>query len=106
MWALGCLIWEVYNGELERPAELKTIDEIPPKLLRPFIKLISSNPKSRPSPKKFITEARNKGNYLQNDFVDSNLFLDELAIQEKDATSEFYKNLPGVLDRFPEQFCV
>ena len=60
MWALGCLIWEVYNGELQRPEALKKVQSIPQKLLEPFVKLISANPRSRPSPTKFLKEARTK----------------------------------------------
>ena len=106
MWALGCLIWEVYNGELPKPELLKRVAEIPKKLLEPFVKLISANPRSRPSPKKFLSEARGKGKYLQNEFVDSNLFLDELAIKDKDEVASFYKTLPAMMDRFPKAFCI
>ena len=100
MWSLGCLIWEVYNGELQRPEALKKVQSIPKKLLEPFVKLISANPRSRPSPTKFLKEARTKGKYLQNSFVDSNLFLDELAIKEPEAKSKFYKDLPASIDRY------
>lgn len=65
MWGLGCLVWEVYNGELTRPEKLKEVGAIPKKLLGPFVKLIGANPKSRPSPKQFLSEARAPGKYLQ-----------------------------------------
>jgi SCY1-like protein 1 len=60
----------------------------------------------RPIPTKFVSEARARGKYLQNEFVDSNLFLDELAIKDIEERAEFYKTLPGILDRFPQDFCV
>eukprot|EP00039_Didymoeca_costata_P001736 m.54695 g.54695 ORF g.54695 m.54695 type:complete len:783 (+) comp10943_c0_seq1:194-2542(+) len=106
MWGLGCLIWEVYNNELPRAESLRDVDNIPETLLEPFVKLISANPRSRPSPTSFLSEAKNQGNYLQNEFVDSNLFLDELAIKDKDATAAFYGKLPSMLDKFPQVACV
>jgi SCY1-like protein 1 len=60
----------------------------------------------RPIPTKFVSEARARGKYLQNEFVDSNLFLDELAMKDTEERAEFYKMLPGILDRFPQDFCV
>jgi hypothetical protein len=45
----------VFNGELPRPEKLTDVNNIPKKLLEPFVKLIGANPKSRPSPANFIS---------------------------------------------------
>jgi hypothetical protein len=81
MWGFGCLIWEVFNGELPRPERLTDVDYIPKKLLAPFVKLIGANPKSRPSPQNFIAEARNNGRYLDNDYVNATFFLEEINLK-------------------------
>lgn len=40
MWGLGCLIWEIYNGVLSSPDQLKTIAKIPKTLLPQYVRLM------------------------------------------------------------------
>lgn len=80
MWGLGCLIWEVFNGLLQKSSSLKSVGKIPGNLLSHYGELVSANPKNRPNPAKFISQCRCKGQYLCNHFVDANLFLAELQV--------------------------
>eukprot|EP00051_Salpingoeca_urceolata_P018006 m.250672 g.250672 ORF g.250672 m.250672 type:complete len:185 (-) comp19100_c0_seq19:2101-2655(-) len=96
MWGLGCLMWEVYNGELPGPEKLKAIKSIPKTLVPHWASLVSAKPMSRPAPEKFIANARQQGNYLCNRFVDTNLFLEEITLKEKEDTINFFKALPEV----------
>ena len=32
LWGLGCIIWEVFNGSVEQPADLGRLGKIPAKL--------------------------------------------------------------------------
>jgi hypothetical protein len=71
---------------------------------------LSANPQMRPSPKVFLEEARAPGNvvcmynppltlkgrYFANGFVDTNLFLGEIAVKDKAAADAFYASLPSV----------
>ena len=40
MWGFGCLIWEVYNGPLARPEQLKIVEALPKPLLPQYVLLI------------------------------------------------------------------
>ena len=81
MWGLGCLVWEVYNGSLPRASSLKSVGKIPKPLLADYAELVSANPKSRPNPAKFLEACRANGHFLQNSFVEVNLFLQELQVR-------------------------
>ncbi|KAM5249050.1 N-terminal kinase-like protein isoform 9-T9 [Ctenodactylus gundi] len=77
MWRLGCLIWEVFNGPLPRAAALR-------------------NPgKNCQAP----------GGFMNNRFVETNLFLEEIQIKEPAEKQKFFQELSKSLDSFPEDFC-
>ena len=80
MWGLGCLVWEVFNGPLSRTGSLKSVGKIPKALLSDYAELVSANPKNRPNPAKFLETCRATGHFLQNSFVDTNLFLQEIQV--------------------------
>ncbi|EDO33568.1 predicted protein [Nematostella vectensis] len=105
VWGLGCLIWEVFNGTLPRPASLKTVGKIPKSLLVHYGELVSANPRIRPNPTKFIENCRASGNYLDNAFVEANLFLSELQIKDPKEQKKFFSSLSSSVDTFPEPFC-
>ena len=81
MWGLGCLIWELYNGILPRTASLKSVGKIPRNVVTHYVELVGANPKSRPNPAKFIENCRQPGGFMKNEFVDANLFLQELQVR-------------------------
>eukprot|EP00049_Salpingoeca_infusionum_P009239 m.153101 g.153101 ORF g.153101 m.153101 type:complete len:801 (+) comp14281_c0_seq2:173-2575(+) len=106
MWGLGCLCWEVFNGRLKTAADLKDTSAMPKKLLPLYITLVSTNPKSRPSPQDVIDNAKtSRSSFFKNDFVETNLFLGELSVKDKTAVSEFYQRLPELIDLFPKSLC-
>ena len=80
MWGLGCLIWEIYNGILPRTTSLKSVGKIPGNVVTHYVELVSANPKKRPNPAKFIDNCRQSGGFMKNEFVDANLFLQELQV--------------------------
>eukprot|EP01147_Barroeca_monosierra_P005881 gene5881-7301_t len=94
MWGFGCLVWEVHNGPLKQAADLKQIDSIPKLLLPYYINLVSANPRQRPKPSKMLEEGRKPENYFKNDLIDTNIFLGELAVKEKEDVQSFYQRLP------------
>ncbi|XP_066205816.1 N-terminal kinase-like protein isoform X6 [Saccopteryx leptura] len=77
MWRLGCLIWEVFNGPLPRAAALR-------------------NPGKN---------CRAPGGFMNNRFVETNLFLEEIQIKEPAEKQKFFQELSKSLDSFPEDFC-
>uniref|UniRef100_T1J9K5 N-terminal kinase-like protein n=1 Tax=Strigamia maritima TaxID=126957 RepID=T1J9K5_STRMM len=113
MWGLGCLIWEVFNGTLVKPASLKNPGKIPKSLVAQYCELVSANPSSRPNPTEFLRRCRSPGGYFNNDFINTLLFLEEiqvyniLTIPIKDATEKtrFFNHLSQQLDNFPTEIC-
>lgn len=105
MWSLGCLIWEAFNGEFAKTTSLKSLGKIPKSLVANYCELVSANPKSRPNPAKFLEVCRSKGGFMDNKFVSTMLFLEEIQIQDQEAKNQFFNSLPPVLDSFPQSFC-
>ncbi|KAF7238529.1 N-terminal kinase-like protein [Varanus komodoensis] len=103
MWRLGCLIWEVFNGPLPRSSSLRSLGKIPKALVPHYCELVGANPKLRPSPAKFLQNCRGPGSFMDNSFVETNLFLEE--IQEPAERQKFFQELSTNLDAFPEDFC-
>ncbi|XP_053305391.1 N-terminal kinase-like protein [Spea bombifrons] len=105
MWCLGCLIWEVFNGPLPRPAALRSLGKIPKTLVPHYCELVGANPKIRPNPARFLQSCRSPGGFFSNSFVETNLFLEEIQIKEPAERQTFFEQLSENLDSFPEDFC-
>ncbi|XP_060590266.1 N-terminal kinase-like protein, partial [Ruditapes philippinarum] len=103
MWGLGCLIWEVFNGPLPRTSALKAFGKIPKNLVPNYCELVSANPSSRPNPAKFISDCCRKGGFMNNPFVKTMLFLEEIQIKEPSEKSSFFAKLTEAIDSFPTQ---
>ncbi|XP_042296819.1 N-terminal kinase-like protein [Sceloporus undulatus] len=105
MWRLGCLIWEVFNGPLPRSSSLRSFGKIPKSLIPHYCELVGANPKLRPNPAKFLQNCRSPGGFMDNSFVETNLFLEEIQIKEPAERQKFFQELSANLDAFPEDFC-
>ncbi|KAJ8308508.1 hypothetical protein KUTeg_013382 [Tegillarca granosa] len=105
MWGLGCLIWEVFNGPLPRTESLKSFGKIPKILVPNYCELVSANPRSRPNPAKFIESCRSSKGFMNNSFVNTMLFLEEIQIKDQSEKMKFFNDLTLSLDSFPQQFC-
>ena len=46
-----------------------------------YCELVTANPKSRLNPKNFLQSCKEPGQYLDNDFVKANLFLQEIQVR-------------------------
>nr|KAG5712267.1 hypothetical protein BaRGS_023846 [Batillaria attramentaria] len=78
---------------------------VPKKLVPSYCELVSANPKSRPNPGAFLQECRKKGGFLNNSFVESMLFLEEIQIKDQAEKNKFFASLTPSLDSFPPQMC-
>ncbi|KAM9220933.1 N-terminal kinase-like protein isoform 4-T4 [Dugong dugon] len=105
MWRLGCLIWEVFNGPLPRASALRNPGKIPKSLVPHYCELVGANPKVRPNPAHFLQNCRAPGGFMNNRFVETNLFLEEIQIKEPAEKQKFFQELSKSLDAFPEDFC-
>uniref|UniRef100_A0A8C7E7D5 N-terminal kinase-like protein n=1 Tax=Naja naja TaxID=35670 RepID=A0A8C7E7D5_NAJNA len=79
--------------------------QIPKSLVPHYCELVGANPKLRPSPSKFLQNCSRMGGFLDNKFVETNLFLEEIQIKEPDERQKFFQELSDNLDNFPEDFC-
>ncbi|CAK8682654.1 unnamed protein product [Clavelina lepadiformis] len=104
MWGLGCLIWETFNGSLPRTSSLKVIGKIPKSLVRSYCELVSANPITRPSPDKFLDNCKLHDSFMNNHFVQTNLFLEEIQIKEPHEQTTFFNDLTNHLDNFPRDY--
>ena len=51
MWGLGCIVWEVFNGQLGSAGDLGRIGNIPKKLTATYKELVAAKPNLRPNAK-------------------------------------------------------
>ncbi|XP_026573470.1 N-terminal kinase-like protein [Pseudonaja textilis] len=79
--------------------------QIPKSLVPHYCELVGANPKLRPSPSKFLQNCSRMGGFLDNKFVETNLFLEEIQIKEPAERQKFFQELSDNLDSFPEDFC-
>ena len=61
---------------------MKDIGKIPKSLIPHWAELVSANPQKRPNPETFISNCRERKQFMDNMFVDCNLFLEEIQIKE------------------------
>jgi SCY1-like protein 1 len=107
MWGLGCIIWEIFNGQLNQPNDLARIGKIPNKLTPTYMELVAANPKKRPNPKEKVQLLSNgPGAYFKNDIIDVMLFLEQVQIKDDQDKTRFFTSLPGKLDNIPKDICV
>ena len=101
MWGLACLIWEAFNGTMPSSNAMKEIGKIPKNLVPHWAELVSANPQKRPNPEAFISNCRERKQFMDNMFVDCNLFLEEIQI--KVFKKAFLKQKVWIVSKIP--FC-
>ncbi|KJE91875.1 SCY1 protein kinase, variant 1 [Capsaspora owczarzaki ATCC 30864] len=104
-WGLGCIVYECFNGPLDRPESLQSTGSIPKTLLPVYRSLLHSDVKARLNSSRFVTEGRQPGGFLDNPFVTACVFLEELSIKEASEKTEFFRHLPEHIDTFPIAAC-
>lgn len=56
------------------------IFQIPKSLVPHYCELVGANPASRPSPESFLRNCQADGCFMNNHFIDTNLFLEEIQV--------------------------
>lgn len=54
--------------------------QIPKSLVPHYCELVGANPKVRPNPARFLQNCRAPGGFMNNRFVETNLFLEEIQV--------------------------
>ena len=62
--------------------------------------MLSSSPKSRLNPSKFL-----ESEFFDNEFVETCLFLETIALKEPHEKDKFFKSLEKNIDEFPQSMC-
>ncbi|XP_076052648.1 N-terminal kinase-like protein yata isoform X2 [Oratosquilla oratoria] len=102
MWGFGCLIWESFNGHLDKNTSLKMTAKLPKVLLPTYCELVHSNPNSRPNPKDVIEQLRRPGQFFHNDLIETLIFLEEIQIKDSNERQKFFTDLGTKLDNIPD----
>ena len=90
-WAFGCLIYQVYNGKPTKIEDLLVFGKIPKNLIPFYQRFLQQNPKLRLSFAKFIETAKKPNSFFDDDFVNTSLFLDEIALKSDVEKQDFIK---------------
>jgi SCY1-like protein 1 len=100
-FGVGCLLFEVFEGPMERIQDLKRIpNKMPRNLISAFNQLILDNPVARMP----LPALLNHG-YFNNTMVETCLFLDNLSLKDPVTIETFLTNLPDLLDALPKSTC-
>ncbi|GMH33401.1 hypothetical protein BSKO_01235 [Bryopsis sp. KO-2023] len=96
-WGLGCLMQEVFSGQIMMSVdELRDIDHIPEALLKDYQRLLGSQATRRLNPSKVA-----KSKFLNNQLVDVVTFMENLAVKESVEKESFFRKLPSILPALP-----
>lgn len=77
--------------------------QVPKSLVPHYCELVGANPRARPNPARFLQNCRAPGGFLSNSFVESNLFLEEIQVDEHSSAysnSFLYRNVTKSLKSY------
>eukprot|EP00741_Cyanophora_paradoxa_P002368 tig00000601_g2294.t1 len=100
-YALGCIIYEAFNGPFSNPDELSSSTRIPQELAGHYKKLVSGTPATRP-----CTADITSSTFFNQPAVQVNEFLDSIAIRDEAEKEAFFKELPATAERLPKAACL
>lgn len=105
-YGLGCLIWEIFNGILPNAGALRNPGKIPKNLVAAYNGLMNQQPSRRLSPDKFIKACKNSEGFMDNHFVETLIFLEQIQIKDLAEKTKFFADLTPKLDDFPRNLCL
>src|SRR6218665_3829042 len=91
-WGLGCLIWEIYNGQMSSEDDIKQVRKIPKKLANLFSVLMNQNFKSRPTVQDFIKKSSQTNGFFNNVFIETMVFLEEFQIKDAAEKNRYFSS--------------
>jgi len=97
-WMLATLIYEIYNGKVNQMEDLKKVGNIPKNLLRDYQQMLTSNAANRLDLAEFVAES----DFFDNNYVQTCLFLENIALKEAQEKDKFFKQLDTLIDVFPQ----
>ena len=65
--------------------------QIPKSLLPAYCELVGANPSKRPNPHVVLEKLRKKGQFFNNDLIETLLFLEEMQIKDDKEKHRYFK---------------
>ncbi|CAO3669348.1 unnamed protein product [Umbelopsis ramanniana] len=104
---LGCLIYETYNGHMDSTDKLmSTRGDIPAKMQSVYKLLLTTSPKARIDSERFLDEGLRPQGFFSNEFIQVNLFLENITIKDQSEKDVFFRKLDNVIESFPQEFSI
>ncbi|KAJ3333178.1 hypothetical protein HDU76_010782 [Blyttiomyces sp. JEL0837] len=104
-WGFGCLIYEVFNGQLSRREQLNEAGKIPKELALRYRYLTKPTPQDRESLAVLLDSGLRGKGYFVSEFIKATLFLEQMAVKDASEKEQFLSKLSESLDTFPTDFC-
>jgi len=95
-WLLGILIYEVFNGRLERPDQLMDTSKIPPQLTPDYTRLLSGTVPARLPVGELL-----KNSFFDQEFCHMQEFLENLNVKEPAEKERFFLKLTDQVAGIP-----
>jgi len=100
-WALGCMIYHVFNGSFHSAQQLAQVGSIPQALLPEYKKLLATSVSNRLNPRSLIDSSNF---FQQNELISTVRFLDQLALKSSPEKDAFFTRFNEHLNDFPKEF--
>ncbi|KAG8467685.1 hypothetical protein KFE25_006737 [Diacronema lutheri] len=95
-WLLGIAIFEVFNGRLERPEQLKSTARIPAALTPDYVRLLAGT-----VPTRLGADALLRNAFFQSDYCALQTFLENLNVQDAAEKERFFARLTDQVPSLP-----
>ncbi|KAK4921700.1 Nuclear aminoacylation-dependent tRNA export pathway component, partial [Elasticomyces elasticus] len=103
-YALGILVYEVFNGSHMGADQLAQAKSIPPNMTQAFRRLINASAKVRLSANQFVEQGRKSGGFFETPLIGITEGADNLGLKSETERDQWLKELEGLSDDFPEDF--
>ncbi|KAJ1967566.1 Nuclear aminoacylation-dependent tRNA export pathway component [Dispira parvispora] len=103
-WQYACLLYEIYNHSFVSSDQLAQPQAIPMSMGRSYRQLTTTNPTARWAVGRFLTAGTQPRGFFDNEFIRTNLFLENLSIKDKDEKTLFFQQLEAHVEEFPVAF--
>ena len=101
-WSLGCLIYEVFNGDLPDSASaMKTRKNIPSELYSAYTGLLHTAPRARANTAKLLSTDY----FEESTYISVQKEIDNLSLKDQVDRDRFFRKLASVVNQFPLSNC-
>lgn len=103
-WMYGCFVSEVFNGIFSSSEQAKSQGKTPHAIFAQCKQMLLPDPRSRLSVANFLDMGTMSGSFFSNQFIQAAEFLENITLKDASEKIKFFKQLPNVIDRYPDNF--